>query len=99
MTRWVDEITVPSTSTELTVKILEKRLIAIHGCTNKILSDNGSAFTSHTMRMFYRKYRINEVFSSPYHPETNGMTERFNRTLNTMIKAYCTEDQRLGQTQ
>ncbi|OMJ10286.1 Transposon Tf2-6 polyprotein [Smittium culicis] len=93
LTRWVDAVAVPTASTETTIKALEKRLIVPHGCPNKLPSDNGTAFTSQQMQMFCYKYGINQVFSSPYHPETNGMTERFNRTLKSMIKAYCTDDQ------
>ncbi|OMJ12560.1 Transposon Tf2-6 polyprotein, partial [Smittium culicis] len=88
-----DAVAVPTASTETTIKALEKRLIVPHGCVHKILSDNGTAFTSQQMQMFCYKYGIKQVLSSPYHPETNGMTERFNRTLKSMIKAYCTDDQ------
>ncbi|OMJ13635.1 Transposon Tf2-6 polyprotein [Smittium culicis] len=93
LTRWVDAVAVPNTTAEITVDILEKRLISLHGCPQKLLSDNGAAFTSQLMNAFCINYGIKQVFSSPYHPETNGMTERFNRTMKAMIKAYTTEDQ------
>ncbi|OMJ28969.1 Transposon Tf2-6 polyprotein [Smittium culicis] len=93
LTRWVDAIAVPNTSAETTVSVLENRLIATHGSPVKLLSDNGAGFTSHLMKTFCRNYGIKHVFASPYHPETNGMTERFNRTLKAMIKAYTTEEQ------
>ncbi|OMJ11692.1 Transposon Tf2-6 polyprotein [Smittium culicis] len=93
LTRWVDAVAVPDASTETTIKALEKRLIVPHGCPNELLSDNGSSFTSQQMQILRHKYGIKQIFISPYHPKTNGMTERFNRTLKAMIKAYCTEEQ------
>ncbi|OMJ10457.1 Retrovirus-related Pol polyprotein from transposon [Smittium culicis] len=93
LTRWVDAVGAPNTTSETTVDILEKRLIAYHGSPGKLLSDNGAAFTNQLINAFCMNHGIKQVFSSPYHPETNGMTERFNRTIKALIKAYTTEDQ------
>ncbi|OMJ11754.1 Retrovirus-related Pol polyprotein from transposon [Smittium culicis] len=93
LTRWVDAVAVPNTTAETTADTLEKRLTTLHGSPQKLLNDNGSAFTNQLMNIFCKNYGIKQVFTSPYHPETNGMTERFNRTLKAMIKAYTTEDQ------
>ncbi|OLY77902.1 Transposon Tf2-6 polyprotein [Smittium mucronatum] len=59
----------------------------------KLLSDNGAAFTSQLMNTLCTNYGIKQVFSSPYHPETNVMTEMFNKTLKVIIIAYKIEDQ------
>lgn len=32
-----------------------------------------------------------QLFSSPYHPQTNGLTERFNKTLCKILKNYVNE--------
>jgi transposase InsO family protein len=55
------------------------RIVCLHGVPKKIVSDRGTQFTS----MFYE--RLHETldtqlrFSSSYHPQTDGQTERVNR--------------------
>ncbi|OMJ22528.1 Retrovirus-related Pol polyprotein from transposon [Smittium culicis] len=60
LTRWVDAVAVPNTTAEITVDILEKRLISLHGSPQKLLSDNGAAFTSHLMNAFCLNYGIKQ---------------------------------------
>ncbi len=36
---------------------------------------------------------IHKVKSSPYHPICNGMSERFNRTIQTIITSYVNQNQ------
>ncbi|OMJ12623.1 Transposon Tf2-11 polyprotein, partial [Smittium culicis] len=60
LTRWVDAVAVPNTTAETSVDILEKRLITLHGSPQKLLSDNGAAFTSQLMNIFCINYGIKQ---------------------------------------
>jgi hypothetical protein len=63
------------------------RIVCLHGVLKKIVSDRGFQFTS----MFWEKLdesmdtKLN--FSSAYHPQTNGQTERTNQILEDMLRA------------
>ena len=57
----------------------------------KILSDRGSQFTSELMRELGRLLSVNQLTTTPYHPMCNGLVERFNGTLKTMLKRMCAE--------
>jgi len=57
------------------------------GFPQKILSDQGSDFMSELMQVFLSEFKINQIRTSPYHPQTNGPCERFNSTLKSMIKS------------
>ena len=39
-------------------------------------------------------WSIKQSFTSPYHPQTDGMVERFNRTLANMLSCYVRENQK-----
>lgn len=52
----------------------------------ELLSDMGSEFTSSIMREVSRFLSLNQLTTTPYHPMTNGMVERFNGTLKQMLK-------------
>ena len=46
-----------------------------------ILSDQGTHFNNNLIKGLMKKFKINHLFSTPYHPQTNGLVKHFNRTL------------------
>jgi transposase InsO family protein len=53
-----------------------------HGVTTeRVLSDNGSAYKSHAWRHACAELGITPKKTRPYRPQTNGKIERFHRTL------------------
>jgi hypothetical protein len=52
-----------------------------------LVSDNGTNFISNIMKYLCNQWNITQRFTSPYHPQSN-LTERANRTIKTMIRAY-----------
>jgi len=57
------------------------------GFPQEILSDQGSDFMSALMQIFLTDFGINQIRTSPYHPQTNGACERFNGTLKSMLRS------------
>jgi len=49
--------------------------------TERVLSDNGSAYRSHAWRDACLELGITPKWTRPYRPQTNGKIERFHRTL------------------
>ena len=62
-------------------EFLFKEIICRHGCPKIMISDNGSHFRNQVVKQLCEKYGIKHNFTSPYHPQSNGLVERFNRTL------------------
>ena len=54
-----------------------------------VQSDQGSNFTSKIFKETLRELGIRQVFSSAYHPESQGALERFHGTLKKMLTKYC----------
>lgn len=61
------------------------------GCPTEVLSDCGTQFVSDLMKEVYRLLSVQPVTTTPYHPQSNGMVERFNGTLKAMIKKVTSE--------
>lgn len=55
-------------------------------CPDRLLSDNGPEFCSDAFESVLDKYGISHVFSTPYHPSSNGAVERANRTLLGLLR-------------
>ena len=64
-----------------------------HGIPTHITSDRGSEFTSHFFRSLGTLLDIRLHFTSGYHPEGDGQTERVNQTLEQYIRIYCNYQQ------
>eukprot|EP00731_Ephydatia_muelleri_P003215 Em0001g3215a len=60
------------------------KLFARVGIPSEILTDQGSNFTSQLLAEFYRLH-VRPIRTTPYHPQTDGLVERFNQTLKAML--------------
>jgi len=61
------------------------------GVPTEILSDQGTQFMSEVMKQVNKLLGVNAMRSSPYHPQCNGLVERFNGTLKKMLQRMCSE--------
>lgn len=61
------------------------------GIPDEILTDQGTNFTSRLMAQFRRQLGISGLKTSPYHPQTDGLVERFNRTLKGMLRKFVAD--------
>ena len=62
------------------------------GVPREILTDQGSNFTSQLLAELYRLLGVKALRTSPYHPQTDGLVERFNQTLKAMLRKTVTEE-------
>jgi transposase InsO family protein len=67
--------------------------VYIYGPPQVLLSDNGTQFNSRFFKDICGAMGIKQVFTSAYHPQTNGQVERFNRTILAQLRAFVGEDQ------
>ena len=89
--KWMEVLTVPSTSTEATLRKL-RCIFATHGLPEIIVSDNGAGFTSVEFKEFMSRNGIRHITSAPYHPVTNGLAERAVQTFNNALKKTAVVD-------
>lgn len=52
---------------------------------SQVLSDRGAAFLSRLLKEICNLLGVKKINTMAYHPQTNGLTERFNRTLTDML--------------
>jgi transposase InsO family protein len=69
------------------VELYMARIVCLHGVPKKIVSDRGSQFTSRFWRSFHENMSTKLNFSTTYHPQTDGQTERTNQVLEDMLRA------------
>ncbi len=92
-TRYPEAIPLKKTTTEEVAEALLDIFSRV-GIPDEILSDMGTQFTSDLMQEISRLLQVRQLTTTPYHPQCNGLVERFNGTLKTMLRRLCTENPR-----
>jgi hypothetical protein len=59
-----------------------------HGPPARIQHDSGSEFKNKSVAAVCEKHGVAQVISSPYHPRSNGIVEKFNSTLKSIIHKF-----------
>ena len=60
-----------------------------HGIPEELLSDHGTNFQSMLIQEVYNLLGVKKINTSGYHPQTDGLVEKFNSTLISMIAKSC----------
>ena len=61
-------------------------MFAREGLPEFLVTDNGVQLTSHKMKEFLKGNGITHLLASLYHPQTNGLVERMNRTVKEGVQ-------------
>src|SRR5436309_7986171 len=69
------------TTAKNVIEFIYQEVICRHECPRVILSDRVTNFRNELVDGLCEKFEIKHKLSAPYHPQTNGLVERFNRTL------------------
>ena len=83
------------TTTSKTVEAL-RTVFARNGLQEQLVNDNVPQFTAKEFQLFIKKNEVKHVTSAPYHPATNGLSERFIQIIKQSLTSMK-ED--LGSTQ
>lgn len=94
LTRWPEVVAVNSADAQTTAKAFVEEIVCRHSAPRVLLSDNGKNFRSKLMQEICKLMNTKKTFTTAYHPETDGLVERFNGTLTTMLSMYVSGHQR-----
>jgi hypothetical protein len=83
--KWPEVAIMERTTAEDTIEKL-RDMFARWGIPTQLVSDNGPQFTSEMFERFTRANNIKHTTTSPYHPATNGLAERFVQTLKQALR-------------
>ncbi|GJP48125.1 hypothetical protein CLOM_g7403 [Closterium sp. NIES-68] len=74
---------------EETARLFISTIVRLHGIPAAIISDRDPKFTSKFWQDTWARYGTRLQFSSAYHPQTDGQTERTNQTMEQLIRTNC----------
>jgi hypothetical protein len=83
--KWVEARAIPDQKTKTVAKFFFEDVICRHGTPKILISDRGLTFRSELIAELNKKFNINHRLTTPYRPQTNGLVERFNRTIGESL--------------
>ena len=90
-TKWTEAFPLPNMEARTVAEKLVTEVISRLGVPHVIHTDQGRQFESQLFRELCQILNINKTRTSPYHPQSDGMVERFNKTLAGMLKSFVNE--------
>ena len=85
LTKWPEVFAVPDQTALTIARLLVEHVITRHGVPAELLSDRRKAFLSKLLHEVYALMGMKKSNTTAYHPQTDGLVERFNRTLTDVL--------------
>ena len=89
-TRYPEAVALKKITTEEVAEALLKIYCRV-GIPEEVLSDLGTQFVSEVMKEVSRLLSIRRITTTPYNPKCNGLTEKINGVLKSMLKKLSSE--------
>ena len=85
LTKWPELGALPNKDGSGVAKFIEN-IVYRFGVMKAMIHDKGTEFCNAFNRDLYNSLGTKECIATPYHPETNGLTEMFNQTLIAQLR-------------
>lgn len=91
--KWTEAFPLPNQEAQSVARVLVEEWVCRYGVPRSLHSDQGRNFESLLFKELCRLLQINKSRTSPYHPQSDGLIERFNRTLLSMLSLFVDNNQ------
>ena len=93
-TKWTELFPLPNQEAKTVAEKLVDEVISRFGAPERINTDQGRNFEAHLFKEMYNLCNIEKTRTTLYHPQSDGMVEGMNRTIQDMLAKYVAEHQR-----
>lgn len=93
-TKWPEGFATPDQTAETVANGLVENVISRFGVPYQIHSDQGRNFESNVFRAVLDRLGVEKTRTTPLHPQSDGMVERFNRTLLDYLAKFVDANQK-----
>lgn len=91
--KWTEAFPIPNQEAKTVAKVLVEGWVCRLGAPRTVHTDQGRNFESTLFKEMCQLLNIHKTRTTPYHPQSDGMVERFNRTLLSMLSLFVEENQ------
>jgi len=87
-TRYVEAFPIPDITSETISRVYATQIVTRHGTGSKLIIDHGRNFMSAFFKESCNILGIQKIHTTSLHPQSNGVIERFHRSLHTGLSRY-----------
>jgi hypothetical protein len=88
LTKWAICKAVPAASSKEVVDFFVRNVVLQHGAPVVLISDRGKCLTASFAEELFQALQTNHLVTAAYHPQCNGLVERYNHTFAEMLSMY-----------
>jgi transposase InsO family protein len=92
--KWAEAIPLANHTAPTVARALMTHVFSRYGAPRQLLTDRGPEFESELFAQLLKWMEVDKLRTTAYKPSTNGVVERFHRTLNSMLGKVVNETQR-----
>lgn len=92
--RWPEAFALPSTEASRIAQLIVDEILSRHGAPRTLLSDRGPNLLASIVREICKLMNTRRSHTTAYHPQTDGLVERFNGTLAEGLSMYVSSHQK-----
>ena len=92
--KWTEAYAIPNQEATTVARVLVEEFVARFGIPRQIHSDRGRNFESKVFQEMCKSLGMDKTRTTPLHPQSDGMIEHFNRTIERMLSKFVAENQR-----
>jgi transposase InsO family protein len=92
--KWTEAFPMPNMEAQTVAKLIVEEVICRFGVPASIHFDQGRQYENLLFSDVCKHLQIRKTRTTTYHPQSDGMVERFNKTLVTMMSSYVDENYR-----
>ena len=89
LTKWAEAFPIADQRADTIARIFVEQIVCRHGVPEQLLSDRGTNFLSELIKGVCDVLGVKKINTSGYHPQTDGLVEKFNSTLVNLIAKCC----------
>ena len=93
-TKWVDAFAMPNMEARIVAEFVIQEVVTRFGVTYNIHSEQGRQFEGKVFTEMCKLLHVKKTRTTPYHPQSDGMVERYNKTLLSMLRTLVDDNQR-----
>ncbi|UYV72237.1 hypothetical protein LAZ67_9002287, partial [Cordylochernes scorpioides] len=94
LTKYAVTKAIPTGGAVEVAKFMVNDVVFKHGAPRELITDRGRSFQAKVVNELTKMCGMSHYFTMAYHPQTNGLTERLNKTLVDMLSMYVDVDQK-----
>ena len=92
--KWTGSFAIPNQEAETVADIIVREFVSRFGVPRQLHIDQGGNFESRLFQEMCRILEIDKTRTTTLRPQSDGMVERFNRTLEAMLSKFVSENQK-----